>query len=266
MTRPPTSYPANPLFKFEGLTLSMCGCVSSGLYWKHLGRMSTLDEVPNWIVPTRKELWTSSISRSTGFIRWADYYHMTNACESWFKWWNSSCRDLLPRFLKAQALKFSTQRHLHFGRRKSKEPNHFDISQSFGVDVSGYSNAKIEPELDTKGPWDNHGYILYKYQFGGSCSWNLLVSAVCLHPSVDGSDNLLHSASFKVNLKAITVYISGSWMGTSSWSCSCATPSMSLSDSWAPACHDCCNMLSHLQTLMSILKSLQMHEHFFHAN
>jgi hypothetical protein len=60
---------------------------------------------------------------------------------------------LLPRFLKAQALKFSTQRHLHFGRRKSKEPNHFDISQSFGVDVSGYSNAKIEPEkLDTKGP------------------------------------------------------------------------------------------------------------------
>ena len=67
---------------------------------------------------------------------------------------------------------------------------------------------------------------------------------------------------FKVNLKAITIYISGSWMGTSSWSCSCATPSMSLSDSWAPACHDCCNMLSHLQTLMSILKSLQMHEHF----
>ena len=50
-------------------------------------------------------------------------------------------------------------------------------------------------------------------------------------------------------------------MGASSWSCSCATPSMSLSDSWAPACHDCCNMLSHLRTLMSILKSLQMHEH-----
>ena len=34
MTRPPTSDPANPLFKFEGLTLSMCGCDSSGLYWK----------------------------------------------------------------------------------------------------------------------------------------------------------------------------------------------------------------------------------------
>lgn len=46
-------------------------------------------------------------------------------------------------------------------------------------------------------------------------------------------------------------------MGASSWGCSCAA------DSWAPACHDCCNKLSHLQTLMSIIKSLQCTSIFF---
>jgi hypothetical protein len=59
MTRPPTSDPANPLFKFEGLTLSMCGCVSSGFILETSGKNfgePTLDEVPNWIVPTRQEL------------------------------------------------------------------------------------------------------------------------------------------------------------------------------------------------------------------